>query len=186
MATDMRLFQMLKINCIYLPSTQTYLLRAWSWNYKNNLSKIWLNLTLKKVQVHMYIVLWNAVTTRMHINCTQLCIKYAPVPYALGRGHAMLNQQFLDVHKERQEKCWLWSMMSQLNCGSYRLHLHTISFMKLSLLSITRHERQRWSANDPKLLKKCFQWKPRTMNFAKCHPIYFRCTITNKIHVCRS
>ena len=71
-------------------------------------------------------------STRMHINCTQLCIKHSPVPYALGRGHAMLSQQFLDVHKAREvlatindESVELWELL---------LHLHTILHETKSLV----------------------------------------------------
>ena len=54
----------------------------------------------------------------MHIN-------YATESYVWRRGHDMLNQQFLDVHKERQEVLAMISDES-LKLWELSLHLQTI------------------------------------------------------------
>ena len=77
----------------------------------------------------------------------------------------MLNQQFLDAHKERQEVLAMVSDES-LKLWELLLHLKTTLHETNSLVHqelIRKHERQGWSANDQKLLNKVFSTKSHTL-----------------------
>ena len=81
----------------------------------------------------------------------------------------MLNQQFLDAHKERQEVLATISDES-LKLWELSLHLQTTPHETNSLVHrevIRKHERQRWSANDQKLLNEVFSTKSHGLRILK-------------------